>query len=64
MFTQYVEDTSHWEKWQQKYRFGVLLVFPPNPLFSNVNELRENMIRSLQMIVMPISVLQFLFQGP
>ncbi|WP_044640621.1 2'-5' RNA ligase family protein [Risungbinella massiliensis] len=39
--TQYVDNICQWEKWQQKYRFGVLLLFPPNPLLAKVNELRE-----------------------
>lgn len=41
MITQYIDDIRQWEKWQQKYRFGVLLVFPPNPLLAQTNELRE-----------------------
>lgn len=37
----YVEDINGWEKWQQKYRYGVLLIFPPEPVMSQVNELRR-----------------------
>lgn len=40
MLTQYVSDVSHWEEWQQAYRLGVLLIFPPDPLLSQVNALR------------------------
>jgi hypothetical protein len=39
--THYVDDVSQWEKWQQKYRFGVLLIYPPDPPFSQVNAHRE-----------------------
>jgi len=37
----YVEDINGWEKWRQKYRYGVLLIFPPEPVMSQVNELRR-----------------------
>ena len=38
--TRYEAVVSHWEDWQQAYRFGVLLIFPPNPLLAQVNALR------------------------
>jgi 2'-5' RNA ligase len=41
MATHYVNDVSQWKTWQQKYRFGVLLIYPPDPPFSQANALRE-----------------------
>jgi 2'-5' RNA ligase len=41
MFIDYVENITHWESWQQSYRFGVLLIFPPDPPSSEVNNLRS-----------------------
>ena len=38
--TTYVADVSHWEDWQRRYRFGVLLIFPPDPPRGQVNALR------------------------
>ena len=38
--TFYEADVSHWEDWQQGYRFGALAVFPPDPLREQVNALR------------------------
>ncbi|MFZ4657557.1 MAG: 2'-5' RNA ligase family protein [Caldilineaceae bacterium] len=40
LITEYASNVSHWEKWQQEYRFGVLLIFPPEPLLTQVNTLR------------------------
>ncbi len=40
MVTEYVEGNSHWLEWQREYRFGVLLIFPPEPLWGQVNILR------------------------
>jgi 2'-5' RNA ligase len=40
MVTEYVADVSHWKRWQQEYRFGVLLILPPDPPRSQVNALR------------------------
>ena len=40
MITTYADDMSHWEDWQRGYRYGVLLLFPPDPLRSIVNRLR------------------------
>ena len=37
----YAADVSSWKPWQQEYRFGVILVVPPEPLLSQVNALRE-----------------------
>jgi len=37
----YVADVSSWKAWQQEYRFGVILVVPPEPVLSQVNALRE-----------------------
>ena len=41
MITQYAANISHWADWQQVYRFGVLLIFPPEPLLTQVNTLRS-----------------------
>src|ERR1051326_3330612 len=40
MNTQYVADMSAWKPWQREYRFGVLLIIPPDPARSAVNALR------------------------
>jgi 2'-5' RNA ligase len=40
MVTSYESDINHWEEWQQAYRFGVLLIFPPDPVLRQVNGLR------------------------
>lgn len=40
MITHYESLTSHWEAWQQAYRFGVILIFPPQPLLEQANALR------------------------
>lgn len=37
---QYAAESSHWQDWQQEYRYGVLLIFPPAPLLMQVNALR------------------------
>ncbi|MEZ4773578.1 MAG: 2'-5' RNA ligase family protein [Bacteroidia bacterium] len=37
----YPENIDHWEKWQQAYRFGLILIMPPEPVFSQVNALRS-----------------------
>lgn len=39
--TSYAEAISDWEGWQREYRFGVLLLFPPEPLRGVVNRLRS-----------------------
>jgi len=38
--TAYETDISHWERWQQEYQFGVLLIFPPDPPRAQVDEFR------------------------
>ena len=40
MITHYASDVSHWENWQKEYRYGVLLIFPPDPPLAQVNALR------------------------
>lgn len=30
-----------WQEWQEEYRFGVVLLYPPEPVLSLVNGLRE-----------------------
>lgn len=41
MVTNYAVEIEQWEAWQQAYRFGVLLIFPPQPLLAQVNALRS-----------------------
>lgn len=38
----YAEAMTDWEGWQGDYRFGVLLIFPPEPLRGRLNELRRH----------------------
>jgi len=38
--TDYVADVSGWEDWKRDFRFGVLLIIPPDPPLSAVNALR------------------------
>jgi len=38
--TEYVADVSSWEPWKQGYKFGVLLIVPPDPPLVAVNALR------------------------
>src|SRR5262245_956227 len=40
MITQYPQDISQWQEWQKEYQFGVILIFPPEPLLTQVNLLR------------------------
>jgi 2'-5' RNA ligase len=40
MQTDYVEDVDHWDEGQRAYRFGVILILPPEPIFTQVNDLR------------------------
>lgn len=40
MVTTHAADMSHWEAWQREYRFGVLLIYPPDPPLLQVNALR------------------------
>ena len=39
-FASYATAMAQWEEWQQEYRFGVLLIYPPEPLRTRVNSLR------------------------
>lgn len=41
MVTDYVQDTSAWNLWQHEYRFGALMIVPPEPVLSQVNTLRS-----------------------
>jgi 2'-5' RNA ligase len=41
MVTEYVQNVDHWEGWQHAYRFGVILILPPEPLRTQVNDLRS-----------------------
>lgn len=40
MITEYAMDMSGWMGWQKGYRFGVILIFPPDPPAGEVNRLR------------------------
>lgn len=31
---------THWKDWQRAYRFGVILIYPPEPIRSAINALR------------------------
>src|SRR4051812_19952595 len=37
---EYVTTMDHWDAWQRAYQFGVLLIFPPEPLCHHINALR------------------------
>ena len=41
MITEYAMDMNGWPDWQKAYRFGVILLFPPDPPAGEVNRLRE-----------------------
>lgn len=36
----YATSTDGWQPWQREYRFGVILIYPPEPIRSVVNRLR------------------------
>jgi 2'-5' RNA ligase len=40
MVATYAADISRWEAWQREYRFGVILIYPPDPPLQQVNALR------------------------
>src|SRR5262245_28201500 len=40
MITEYTLDISQWQEWEKGYQFGVILIFPPDPLLTQVNVLR------------------------
>ena len=40
MQTDYVDDVHHWDEGERAYRFGVIFIMPPEPIFSQVNDLR------------------------
>ena len=37
----YVQDTSKWEKWQIEYRFGLILIIPPEEVLNQIEPLRK-----------------------
>jgi 2'-5' RNA ligase len=39
--TAYADPTSEWEPWCEAYRYGALYLFPPPPVRSRVNALRQ-----------------------
>jgi 2'-5' RNA ligase len=40
LFPGYPTAMTLWEGWQKEYRYGVLLIYPPEPLRTHVNALR------------------------
>ena len=40
MITSYVTDISGWQDWQKEYRYGIILIIPPDPLRERINALR------------------------
>jgi len=36
----YAKDTSEWEDWQRDYRFGLILIMPPEEVSHQINQLR------------------------
>ncbi len=36
----YARDTSNWEDWQRDYRFGLILIMPPEEVARQINPLR------------------------
>jgi len=42
MITVYAMDMKGWLDWQKAYRFGIILIFPPDPPAGEVNRLRES----------------------
>ena len=40
MLTEYAENMTGWGEWQHAYRFGLLLIYPPDSVRSQVNALR------------------------
>jgi hypothetical protein len=41
MITHYAQKMSGWKDWQKAYRYGAILVIPPDPPFTEVTGLRE-----------------------
>ncbi len=40
MITDYVTEIDNWEDWQKQYRYGVILIIPPDPPREQVNAFR------------------------
>jgi 2'-5' RNA ligase len=40
LITHYVEDISLWRDWQKEYRYGAILVLPPDPPLKIIDEMR------------------------
>lgn len=38
---EYATDTSAWEAWQHEYRYGLILILPPQPVMAAVDALRH-----------------------
>ncbi|MFA5309227.1 MAG: 2'-5' RNA ligase family protein [Dehalococcoidales bacterium] len=41
MLTKYAADTSRWENWQKEYRYGAMLIIPPDPPLLGMEMLRR-----------------------
>jgi 2'-5' RNA ligase len=41
MLTSYAADMSRWEDWQREYKYGVILIIPPDPPYSKMETLRR-----------------------
>ena len=41
MLTNYAKDINHWEEWQKAYKYGVILIIPPDPPFAQMEALRK-----------------------
>ena len=41
MEIKYTTDVGQWKSWQTEYRFGVIVIFPPDPPLKEVNTLRS-----------------------
>ncbi|HRY60258.1 MAG TPA: 2'-5' RNA ligase family protein [Patescibacteria group bacterium] len=39
--TEYVSNVDNWENWEKEYRYGLILIMPPEPVLSLVNSLRS-----------------------
>lgn len=41
LITNYVSNVDNWENWEKEYRYGLILIMPPEPILSMINSLRE-----------------------
>jgi 2'-5' RNA ligase len=40
MITEYVKEMRGWPDWQKQYRYGVIVILPPDPPLTEVNKLK------------------------